>query len=104
MQRQETILEMVRRHIDQAEHLIDKQRAIVSHLIDRQLPYDAALDLLDRFEAMLEDHHRHLAKVFAEQAAGIRDKNGALTYSRNSLVTATRVRWAMPGGSATRAP
>lgn len=64
----ETELEMVRRHVVHGAETIARQKRLIAHLHDRQLPTDAATQLLAQFEESQRQHQEHLDRL--ELAAG----------------------------------
>jgi hypothetical protein len=71
----ETDLEMTRRHVAQGERHVADQRKVVDHLRKIGGDTDMASQLLEEFEATLEDHRDHRNRLEAEardDAAGRR--------------------------------
>ena len=60
------MIAMIRRHVAEGEKHVASQRAIVQRL--RDIGADSALaeDLLEEFEATLEQHRSHLVQVLAD--------------------------------------
>ena len=78
MKSAETMLDMARRHVAEAEGHVRRQREIVAHLEALKLSTATAQALLDEFVQTLEDHRRSLERICDEQRRGLRDEDGAL--------------------------
>ena len=59
----ETELEMVQRHVLQAERLVSRQYEIIADMTRRNQPTDLAYDLLCSFEDALSAHRDHLSQL-----------------------------------------
>jgi hypothetical protein len=75
----ETLIQMARRHVSEAEMHVQKQHGIIARLNTSGLPADQAQELLHEFEATLEDHRASLARIEEGRLIGVRDATGALS-------------------------
>jgi hypothetical protein len=65
----ETELEMVERHVRQAERHVLRQRQIIEDLFERHHPTALAEQLLTEFEHNLRDHLEHLERLTGKTAS-----------------------------------
>lgn len=67
MERGETELEMVRRHVREGERIVVNQRALIDRLKASDRPIDEAEILLANFQAVQRQHEEHLSRIETRQ-------------------------------------
>lgn len=83
----ESLVAMVLRHVREGNAHIEKQRGIIAHLSESNLPTEEARHLLALFEATQADHKRHLDQIVEQQRAGEREGDGNLVNPDASPLT-----------------
>ena len=63
VERTETEIEMVERHIRVGETLLARQRNVIKNLSDKGLPTEMAYNLLQNFEEIQSEHRAHLERL-----------------------------------------
>ncbi len=63
MERAETEIEMVERHIRSGDALLARQRNVIKKLSDKGLPTEMACNLLQNFEEIQSEHRAHLERL-----------------------------------------